>query len=112
MKVNAKLGGNSCKVVAPKPFFTVPTMILGADVSHPAPGSPMASMAALTMSFDQLACRYAAAVQTNGIRVEMITPSNLQTMFMPLFRNWITMVGKNQGTYRLKSSSSSYMLPR
>ena len=54
-------------------------------------------MAALTMSFDREACRYAAAVQTNGHRVEMITPSNLKSMMVPLFKQWIAKVGGNKG---------------
>jgi hypothetical protein len=29
MKVNAKLGGTTCKVVSPKAFFSRPTMIIG-----------------------------------------------------------------------------------
>lgn len=50
-------------------------------------------MAALTMSFDKFACRYAAAVETNGYRVEMLTPNNVKTLFLPLFDRWITDVG-------------------
>lgn len=72
MKLNAKLGGSTSRLYGkdlktPKSFFDVPTMIIGADVSHPSPGSPQASMAALTMSMDRDASRYAAAVQTNGL---------------------------------------------
>jgi eukaryotic translation initiation factor 2C len=54
-------------------------------------------MAALTMSFDANACRYAAAVQTNGHRVEMITPSNIRSMMLPLFGKWISAVGGGKG---------------
>jgi eukaryotic translation initiation factor 2C len=54
-------------------------------------------MAALTMSFDQNACRYAAAVQTNGHRVEMITPNNIRGMMLPLFEQWISKVGGGRG---------------
>jgi eukaryotic translation initiation factor 2C len=54
-------------------------------------------MAALTMSFDQNACRYAAAVQTNGHRVEMITPNNIRGMMLPLFEQWIAKVGGGRG---------------
>jgi eukaryotic translation initiation factor 2C len=69
MKVNAKLGGTTSSIVAPPTqLFKEPTLIIGADVSHPSPGSPQASMAALTMSMDREALRYAAAVQTNGHR--------------------------------------------
>jgi len=50
-------------------------------------------MAAITMSMDNIAARYAAAVQTNGHRVEMITESNIKSMLLPMFRKWITKVG-------------------
>ncbi|KAH6682517.1 Piwi domain-containing protein [Halenospora varia] len=101
MKLNAKLGGTTCKVVgvpnANAPAFPRPTMVIGADVSHPTPGSPQPSMAALTMSFDQYAARYAAAVQTNGYRTEMISENNVNTMFIPLFKQWVGKVGGGNG---------------
>lgn len=73
--------------------FPVPTMIIGADVSHAAPGSNGASFAAMTMSMDKLAARYAAAVETNGIRVEMIATRNIEDMLRPLIQNWQETVG-------------------
>jgi eukaryotic translation initiation factor 2C len=72
-------------------------MPLGADVSHASPGSPQASMAALTMSMDANACRYAAGVQTNGYRVEMLTEANIQTLFVEMFGKWINKVGGGSG---------------
>jgi eukaryotic translation initiation factor 2C len=54
-------------------------------------------MAAITMSFDRDACRYAAAVQTNGYRVEMITTQNIKSMMIPLFDQWIARVGGGKG---------------
>ena len=54
-------------------------------------------MAAITMSWDREACRYAAAVQTNGYRVEMITPANIRTTFMTLYERWVTDVGGGNG---------------
>lgn len=112
MKLNAKLGGTTCKVPdtgSAKPYFPVPTMIIGnlssnprcqfqlimisgADVSHPAAGSPQGSYAALTVSFDLMACRYAAAVKTNGRRIEMITEDNIKSMLLPLYGKWMSMV--------------------
>lgn len=91
MKVNAKLGGTTCKVVCPptKPFFKGLTMVIGADVSHAAPQSPQGSMAALTVSLDKDLCRYAASVETNGSRVEMITKDNLRKMLTPHFKSWV-----------------------
>lgn len=97
MKVNAKLGGCTSQA-APHTAsgfkqFTVPTMIIGADVSHASPGSLQASMAAVTVSFDRHAGRYAAACQTNGHRVEMISESNIRSMLEPVIRQWILTVG-------------------
>lgn len=75
----------------------MPTMIIGADVSHAAPGMPgAASFAALTMSLDAIAARYAAAVETNGSRVEMIAPRNIEDMLGPLIRNWCENVGQGK----------------
>ncbi|KAL8852773.1 MAG: hypothetical protein Q9221_002403 [Calogaya cf. arnoldii] len=90
MKVNAKLGGTTARVATPSPsgHFTRPTMIIGADVSHGAPGINAPSYAAMTVSMDKYAARYAAGVQTNGYRVEMISKRNLRDMLTPLFRHW------------------------
>lgn len=84
MKFNAKLGGSTCRAVGkttagPTGIFTVPTMIIGADVTHGAPGAEVPSVAALTMSIDKLATRYAATCQTNGFRVEMINTNIINT---------------------------------
>ena len=97
MKVNAKLGGCTSQAVpnAASGFkkFGVPTMFIGADVSHASPGSLQASMAALTVSFDRHAGRYAAACQTNGVRVEIITENNMRNMLEPLITQWVQAVG-------------------
>ena len=97
MKVNAKLGGCTSQVV-PHPSsgfakgFLAPTMIIGADVSHASPGSQMPSMAAMAVSFDRHAGRYAAACQTNGRRVEIITETNFRNMLGPLAQQWMSTV--------------------
>jgi eukaryotic translation initiation factor 2C len=97
MKVNAKLGGCTTQVqpAAGSGFkaFTAPTMLIGADVSHASPGSPQASMAALTVSFDRHGGRYAAACQTNGHRVEMISEANMRSMLSPLITRWQADIG-------------------
>jgi eukaryotic translation initiation factor 2C len=98
MKVNAKLGGCTSQAV-PNPAlkrnagFPSPTMFIGADVSHASPGSMQSSMAALTVSFDRHAGRYAAACQTNGHRVEMISEANMRGMLGPLVTQWTNTVG-------------------
>ena len=74
--------------------FTKPTMIIGADVSHAAPGSLTPSFAAMTMSLDSYCSRYAAAVQTNGHRVEMIASHTIAGSMTPLFNHWSQNVGQ------------------
>lgn len=115
MKVNAKLGGTTSKIfTGPTGMFKAKTLIIGmctascifrfllltvpkgADVSHPSPASPQASMAAITMSFDLDCCRYAAGVQTNGYRVEMITRSNIDSLFTPMLKQWVKLVNNGQ----------------
>ena len=99
MKVNAKLGGSTARAVGAKTggatgIFTEPTVIIGADVSHGAPGTQSPSIAAMTMSMDKLGIRYAAACETNGYRVEMITTDNINSMMKPLLQNWTQSVGE------------------
>jgi hypothetical protein len=71
-------------------------MIIGADVSHAAPGSQAASFAAFTVSMDAACVRYAAAVETNGVRVEMIATRNIEDMLRPLLMEWSMNTGQGQ----------------
>lgn len=100
MKVNAKLGGATSQAVAHptsgSKAFSKPTMIIGADVSHASPGSLAPSTAAITVSLDRYGGRYAAAVETNGQRVEMITENNFRDMLAPLSRHWASTVGQGR----------------
>ncbi|CCU74167.1 argonaute/ago1/eukaryotic translation initiation factor 2c [Blumeria hordei DH14] len=98
MKVNAKLGGTTAKAIFPgiPRIFSSPTLVIGADVSHPSPGSPQASMAAITVSMDADACRYAAAVQTNGRRVEIIGRNTIENQMLPLVNQWVKNVGQGK----------------
>jgi Piwi domain len=54
-------------------------LVTGADVSHPAPGSLLPSVAALVASMDQHASRYVASIRVQASRVEMI--EDLANMF-------------------------------
>lgn len=110
MKVNAKLGGSTSKAVSqlipklnPSANMT-PTMIVGADVSHPAPGaasSEAASFAAITVSADTAFVKYWAECQTNGNRVEMVTTSNIEDHFGNMARNWIQRIGQGRAPKRV-----------
>jgi eukaryotic translation initiation factor 2C len=42
---------------------------------------------------DRLGIRYAAACETNGFRVEMITTENINNMLKPLLQTWTGTVG-------------------
>ncbi|KAK9467947.1 Piwi domain-containing protein [Lipomyces arxii] len=90
LKVNAKLGGANT-YLAPNSFPLAgkeATIVLGADVSHPAPGSGRASFASMVGSLDANASRYAAIVNTNGHRVEIINSRNMQVFVTTLLRQY------------------------
>ncbi|KAF6828905.1 eukaryotic translation initiation factor 2c [Colletotrichum plurivorum] len=97
MKVNAKLGGITCRIAGPSPttpaFFKEITMIMGVDVSHATPGIDAPSMATMTMSMDKDATFYSAAVETNGYRVEMLSPLNIRNFMARLMPTWHKRMG-------------------
>jgi eukaryotic translation initiation factor 2C len=106
MKVNAKLGGctswaksNTLSKIQGKQFgdhLGRGTMIIAADVSHPAPGAGSdhaASFAAITVSADQHFCKYMAECDTNGNRLEMVTADNIDQHLGSMAKQWIKNVG-------------------
>ncbi|KXT16422.1 hypothetical protein AC579_5117 [Pseudocercospora musae] len=106
MKFNAKLGGATCRAIGaktggPNGVFQCPTVIIGADVSHAAPGMQAPSMAAMTVSMDKLATRYAALCQTNGYRVEMINTDIINNELKPLLQSWMQNVGGGKVPQRI-----------
>jgi eukaryotic translation initiation factor 2C len=75
LKMNVKLGGmNSYLSTSELPFISEkPTIVFGADVTHPAVGSAShQSIAALVGSLDAQCSRYSAAIRTQSGRVEWI----------------------------------------
>ncbi|ORY12741.1 Piwi domain-domain-containing protein [Clohesyomyces aquaticus] len=110
MKVNAKLGGVTCFAKSttiprlnPK-ANALPTMIVGADVSHPAPGAGSdvaASFAAIACSSDSTFTRYWAECNTNGNRVEMVTTDNIDKHLGNMAKNWMTRVGNGKPPARV-----------
>ncbi|KAI9370101.1 ribonuclease H-like domain-containing protein [Aspergillus egyptiacus] len=95
MKVNAKLGGTTARVVPKVPEATLrpKSMIIGADVSHSPQGVWLPSLAAMSVCMDQFGGRYWGACEANGERVEMIARANLEAMLTPLIREWMSTVG-------------------
>jgi len=82
LKLNVKLGGVNC-VPGPKVPTALsdprnPTIIMGADVMHPAPGSDTPSFSALVGSVDSCAVKYIPRTSVQLPRQEII--SDLHTM--------------------------------
>ncbi|GMG04463.1 unnamed protein product [Aspergillus oryzae] len=98
MKVNAKLGGTTARIIPKvndaslKPM----TMIIGADVTHPTIGVWSPSMAAVSVCMDTFGGRYWGACETNGDRVEVIARANMEHMLTPLVREWMSTVGQGR----------------
>jgi eukaryotic translation initiation factor 2C len=94
MKVNAKLGGSTCRIAGSSPnappFFKVPTMMIGVDVTHHGADTPSASIAAITMSTDRFATKYMASVEANGQKEEILRPEVTQTLFPRMLRYWVS----------------------
>ncbi|KAG0012896.1 Eukaryotic translation initiation factor 2C [Podila clonocystis] len=75
LKINTKLGGvNSVLPQGTIPFYTsAPTMVIGADVTHPAPGeSSRPSVCAVVGSMDKFAFKFSGRLQLQEGRVEII----------------------------------------
>ncbi|KAI8354349.1 Piwi domain-containing protein [Mortierella sp. GBAus27b] len=95
LKMNVKLGGmNSHLANNMVPFLTSkPTILLGADVSHPAPGDDVRpSIAALVGSMDARASRYAASVRIQSARTENMVA--LTDMVVELLKTFFQSCGK------------------
>ncbi|KAE9972193.1 hypothetical protein BLS_004152 [Venturia inaequalis] len=96
MKVNAKLGGSTCRAASTvlgkldPNFAKIPTLIIGADVSHASPGSEEGSMAAITASLSTDFTRYAALCQTNGKRIEIISTEIIMNQLKQLVELWMS----------------------
>lgn len=93
LKINAKLGGQNVLVkpgnsVNDSPAFTkTPHIILGADVTHPAPGSfGRPSVAALVGSRDMHGIQYTGALRNQASRQEII--EDMGSMFLEVYRRW------------------------
>ncbi|THX66981.1 hypothetical protein D6D04_10871 [Aureobasidium pullulans] len=56
-------------------------------MSYAAPGLNSPPIAAITVSINANATRYAAGVKTNGYRVEIITDKNIEKHIISLIKN-------------------------
>ncbi|TIA55856.1 Piwi-domain-containing protein [Aureobasidium pullulans] len=104
MKFNAKLGGFTNTVFGPvtskKALLDNSVVIIGADVSHAAPGLNGPSMAAMTVSMNDNATRYAAAIEASGHSVETITDETIENIekhiISPIENGWSTQAGQGK----------------
>ncbi|KAJ6498441.1 argonaute-like protein [Mycena vitilis] len=93
LKINVKLGGINV-ITDPSQVAVLsdphnPTVVMGADVMHPAPGSTgRPSFAALVSSVDSNAAKYVATQRCQLGRQELI--SDLQEMTKELLKNYIS----------------------
>ncbi|KAF9305050.1 Eukaryotic translation initiation factor 2C [Mortierella antarctica] len=95
LKMNVKLGGvNSFLSANQTPFLTQkPTILFGADVSHPAPGDmSRPSIASLVGSMDAKAARYATTVRVQTARTESI--ADLGGMVVELLKTFYQTCGQ------------------
>jgi eukaryotic translation initiation factor 2C len=94
LKVNMKLGGMNLFLSPPQiPFISQrPTIILGADVTHPAPGDMnRPSVAAVTGSLDARASTYASSIRVQANRTEII--ADLANMIKELLKTFYQSCG-------------------
>ncbi|KAI0219846.1 hypothetical protein L0F63_007171 [Massospora cicadina] len=87
LKMNAKLGGVNASIQPAElgDLKAPPTILFGADVTHPSPGAiDAASVAAVIGSVDYTACRYSAEVRVQKSRVEIIL--DLKSMVVNLLK--------------------------
>ncbi|RIA82435.1 Piwi domain-containing protein [Glomus cerebriforme] len=94
LKINVKLGGmNSFLSPKQNPFLhEKPSILMGADVTHPPPGSSRPSIAALCASMDDRASRYAASIRRQTSRTEII--SELANMVKDMLKTFYQTSGK------------------
>ncbi|KAI8591999.1 Piwi domain-containing protein [Geranomyces variabilis] len=94
LKLNVKLGGMNCFLGNQQLHFVaeIPTIIFGADVTHPAPGDHnKPSIAAIVASMDAQCSRYAAAIRVQKGRQELIR--DLQGASVELLRTFYQYCG-------------------
>ncbi|KAG7096702.1 hypothetical protein E1B28_004116 [Marasmius oreades] len=89
LKLNARLGGVNffAQSEAMKNFAKAPTMILGADVGHPAPGVQHPSISSLVWSTDHRATKYSSITRIQPPRLEFIL--DLQEMVEAAIKDFI-----------------------
>ncbi|KAG0337299.1 Eukaryotic translation initiation factor 2C [Podila humilis] len=95
LKINVKTGGTNARLAENNLSFIAsrPTIIIGADVSHPSPGDRMRpSIAALVGSLDNRASRYTTSIRVQTARTEAI--ADLASMVVELLKSFYQTCGQ------------------
>ncbi|CAG8604515.1 4978_t:CDS:10 [Ambispora leptoticha] len=95
LKMNVKLGGYNVHLLPNQvPFISEkPTIVMGADVTHPSPGSVgRPSIAAVCGSLDPKTTKYSASIRIQAGRTEII--AELANMVKELLKNFYKASGK------------------
>ncbi|CAG8451565.1 6557_t:CDS:10 [Ambispora gerdemannii] len=94
IKINVKLGGMNSFLSPGNIEFVAekPTIIMGADVSHPGPGEKKASITSVCGSMDSKASRYSATTRMQDARTEII--ADLSSMVKDLLRIFYQTCGR------------------
>jgi len=97
LKINVKLQGNNMSLQQGYlPFLQeAPTIVFGADVTHPGIGDENPSIAALVGSFDAKATKYATSIRFQASRMEII--SALKDMVQELLKIFYKETRKKPG---------------
>jgi len=93
LKINVKIGGKNMIIKGNLPKFSdKPTIIFGADVSHPSPmDTSRPSIAAMSASMDQYGATHIGAIRKQGHRVEQI--EDLQGMAVEMLKQFYRATG-------------------
>lgn len=94
LKMNAKLGGINASMTPADlgDLKAPPTLVLGADVTHPSPGAiDAASIAAVIGSVDFSAARYSSEIRVQESKVEVIL--DLKSMIINLLKAFFKTTG-------------------
>lgn len=103
LKVNLKMSGINTSL-APEPgiaaLLTPETMIVGADVTHPGPGSmkDTESIAAVVATFESTFSQYPASIRAQTSRQELI--NDIGDMFRERLDAWIRLGSPKDGPQR------------
>ncbi|GAA5827352.1 hypothetical protein JCM3770_003070 [Rhodotorula araucariae] len=85
LKVNVKLGGSN-SYASLGSTVSIPTVVFGANVAHPGPGSMTPSIVAVVASMDEKVTRYGSRMQTQKSRQQVV--ANLAEMVKSLLEQF------------------------